>query len=366
MARQPKLKPQADRDLSEEAIRAANKLVKFDTRDYEVEQLVNKFNLGEYYVPEYQRNFTWQDKQKSRFIESVLIGLPIPFIFFWQDNEGKFEIVDGSQRIRTLKEFLENEHKLGDLEILEELKGFKFRDLLEGRQRKVKTRVIRGILLENDTTAETRTEMFSRINTGGTKANAAEVRRGSLPGPVMDLIVEMSTLPKFIQMTPLSDAVIKRREREEFAARFFAYTDSYQSGIDGGNMFEGYRDRPADFIYNSVKSANVRSIDDPLIIQNARTRFIEMLDFVDRVFPNGFQKPNAVRQVPRARYEAIAIGSSIALREQPALAEAQLDISDWINSDEFVTATTSDGANGRSMLEGRINFVRHNLIASFQ
>lgn len=362
MARKLKLKSQAERDTAEAAIRAANKLVKFDTRDYEVEHLVSKFNSGEYYVPEYQRNFTWQDKQKTRFIESILIGLPIPFVFFWQDDNGKFEIVDGSQRIRTLKEFLENEHKLGDLEILKELKGFRFRDLLDSRQRKVKTRVIRGILLENDTTAETRTEMFSRINTGGTKANAAEVRRGSLPGPVMDLIVEMSNLPKFVEMTPLNEKVIKRREREELAARFFAYTNSYRRRVPDEPMFEGYRDRPADFIYKSVKEANVRSQLNPLIIENTRERFVEMLNFVDRVFPNGFQKPNAVSQVPRARYEAIAIGSSIALCEQPELLDANLNISGWIDSQEFVTATTSDGANGRSMLEGRIDYVRRNLI----
>ena len=87
------------------------------------------------------------------FIESVLIGLPIPFVFLWQDEDGRMEIVDGSQRMRTLRRFMDNQLKLTKLELLLETNDFHYRDLSEARQRKFNARTLRGIVLENATTA---------------------------------------------------------------------------------------------------------------------------------------------------------------------------------------------------------------------
>lgn len=368
MAAKPKryqTKPDELRAQAEAQIAEATKLVKFDIRDYDIEQLVNKYNSGEYYVPEYQREFTWKAPKQSKFIESVLIGLPIPFLFFWQDEDGKFEIVDGSQRIRTLKEFVENEHKLGALDILHYLKGFRFCDLSESRRRKFKSRSIRGILLDNDTSASTRTEMFSRINTGGLNANEAEIRRGALPGAVTDLVTAMAEHETFVAMTPMSAQQVSLREREELVVRFFAYAFSYDPDPET-KMFPEYKDRPKDFIYGYLKQANSDSENNPDIVDNLRTEFFKMLAFVDRVYPNGFQKPSGARQIPRARYEALSVGSAIAMRQHPVLETADVDVSDWMDTEPFVRATTSDGANTRSKLEGRISFVADKLSESIQ
>lgn len=356
-------KNKESRALSETQILEAANLVRFNVIDYSIEHLISKVESGEYYVPEYQREFTWDKSKKSRFIESVMIGLPIPFVFFWQDEEGNFEIVDGSQRLRTLEEFVNRNFRLSKLSILTDSKGYTFKDFLESRRRKFLAQSIRGILLANDTSTSTRTEMFNRINTGGSKANEAEVRRGALPGPITDLIVELATHQSFIEMTPISKSLIDKREREELVVRFLAYTTRYDQGSDN-QMFVGYKDKPREFIYEYLESANLVAEREPELIVELRTRFLNAIEFVSRVFPNGFQKPNLARQIPRARYESIAIGSALALIERPTLLQETPDISQWMDSDEFTTATTSDGANTKSRLQGRIKFVRDNLLGT--
>lgn len=103
------------------------KLVSFDMRELTIEFYVTKYltNIdkddNEIYVPDYQREFVWDTTRQSRFIESLLLGLPVPFIFTAEIPEtGRLEIVDGSQRIRTLAAYLSNELQLKGLEKLVE------------------------------------------------------------------------------------------------------------------------------------------------------------------------------------------------------------------------------------------------------
>lgn len=107
------------------------------------------------------------------------MGLPIPFLFFWEDPAtGKLEIVDGSQRLRTIREFILGELALGELGNLSLLTGFKFSDLPKSRQLKLKNRSIRGIVLNEHADEKSRFDLFDRINTGSKIANPAEIRRG--------------------------------------------------------------------------------------------------------------------------------------------------------------------------------------------
>jgi hypothetical protein len=203
--------------------------------------------------------------------------------------------------------------------------------------------------------------MFNRINTGGSKANEAEVRRGSLPGLITDLVVELSTNQKFIEMTPISKSLVDKREREELAVRFLAYTSKYNAGNDQ-QLFSDYKDRPREFIYKYLEEANKEAAGQPEIIETLKAEFIQTLDFVARTYPNGFLKPSLAKQIPRARYEAIAIGSALAIRQSPELLNNPPQIDDWIDNEEFTAAITSDGANTRAKLEGRIKFVMNNLL----
>jgi uncharacterized protein with ParB-like and HNH nuclease domain len=113
----------------------------------------------------------WDDARQSKFIESVLLGLPIPYIFVAdipdEENEARLEIIDGTQRIRTLAKVLNNELKLEDLKKLKKLNDFRFSDLPLPRQRRFKRTTLRMIQLTEKATEDIRRDMFERINTGG-------------------------------------------------------------------------------------------------------------------------------------------------------------------------------------------------------
>lgn len=349
----PNRKTDDEINQAEEQIIELSKRIEFYLTEYSVELLASKMHKGEFVVPTYQREFTWEEDRKSRFIESLVLGLPIPFLFFWEMPDGKLEIVDGSQRLRSIEEFIIGDLRLGDLNSLTGMSGFKFSDLPESRQRKINNRSIRGIVLNEHADEQARFDMFERINTGSKIANMAEVRRGALAGQFMNLIIEMATLPEFVALAPVSKKDLNEREREELVARFFAYSD----GLDG------YKDRPSEFIFNYVKRMNVSVVENPDLISHYRTKFQETIDFVQRAFPYGFRRKANGKATPRARFEAIAVGTCLALSERPDIAHGVVpDVLPWLNGPDFITVTGSDGANAIARLRERTGYVRDRLL----
>ncbi len=249
-------------ELAERQIIEQSKRIDFYITEYTIEILAQKMRSGDFEVPDYQREFTWEDERKSRFIESVLMGLPIPFLFFWESAEtGKLQIVDGSQRLRTIEEFILGEFSLGSLGELNLLDGLQFKDLPESRQRKIKNRSIRGIVLNEHTDEASRFDLFERINTGSKVANKAEIRRGALGGPFLDMVISLATDPLFVELAPVSPKLRLERRREELVTRFFAYGD----GLDA------YKDRVAAFNFDYTKKKNLEFSKNPKIINLYRT-----------------------------------------------------------------------------------------------
>ena len=347
------------RTAAESVIRDLELSVRFIVTDYTVEFLAGKVREAEYYVPAYQREMIWDQGNQSRFIESVLIGLPIPFVFLWQDDEGRMEIVDGSQRLRTLRAFVDNELVLANLSLLPNVNGFHYRDFSESRKRRFNARTIRGIVLGNDTTTATRTEMFARINTAGRSANDAEIRRGSLPGPFTDLVIECANYDPFVRLTPISQRLVKAREREELVTRFFTFLETYDAV---SHDVPGWRDRPREYIFEFVAGANQRAGKDPDYTDRLKAEFQRMTAFVNDAFPIGFRRSPTGTQVPRARYEAISVGSGLAIRQREELLAAPIGRVAWTDDPEFKQVTTSDAANVRSKVIGRIRFVLERLL----
>lgn len=349
-------KPELTQELiasAEAQIVEQSKRIEFYLTEYTIEILALKMHNGDFEVPAYQREFTWEDERKSRFIESVLMGLPIPFLFFWEIvDTGRLEIVDGSQRLRTIEEFILGDLELGELEQLSLLSGFRFRDLPESRQRKIKNRSIRGIVLNEHTDEQSRFDLFERINTGSKVANKAEVRRGALGGKFLDLVISLAKDPVFLDLAPVSEKQRKERESEELVTRFFAYGD----GLDG------YKDKVSPFLFAYTKKMNDRFEREPEGIEVYRRRFNETMEFVKKTFPAGFRRAAAGKATPRARFEAIAIGSYLALSENPQLAHQSPQVEEWLASEEFAKIIGSDGANAIGRLRSRITFVRDHLL----
>ena len=238
-AQQPNL-PQLNTAEAESQIEEHRKVVDYNIIEYPIEVIVAKYQgendeetgksaKPEFYVPDYQREHTWDEKRKSKFIESVLIGLPIPFLFLAEveDEEGRLEIVDGSQRIRTLTDFVAGKLILNDLEKLPLLNGFTYDQLPLARQRKFNRTTIRIIALSDEADEETRRDLFERINTGSDPLRDMEQRRGIMRGPFVSFIEKCAAHPLLQKLAPLAPSYIKRREREEFVLRFFAYAERY-------------------------------------------------------------------------------------------------------------------------------------------
>jgi hypothetical protein len=347
---------------AEAAIAVVSRQVRFTIAEYPISIYVTRFEddeTGRFFVPEYQRKLAWGSHQQSEFIESLLVGLPIPFMFFYQMPDGRMEIVDGSQRMRAMRAFLKEGLRLSDLVLLPELNGFAFTDLPKDRRDKIEDITIRTIVLDTSTDPATRAEMFARINKSGTVANEAEIRRGSLPGPVTELIRELAESPDFVAATPMSQKVVDQREREELVTRFFAYLEGWDTPE---GRFPNYRDRPKKYLYDYLKSANDTAALDVTLTDTMRAEFAQMLAVVPSLFPNGFRKNATANTIPRVRFEAIATGTALALREKKDLDVTLADVAERMTEKSFDQVVVSDGANVRSKLEGRIGIVRSILV----
>lgn len=355
---------QRAQSAGEEQIRAHMRDVDYSIREYPIEVLVPLYLNGaaegtnEIFIPDYQRNFVWSPKQQSRFIESVLIGLPIPYLFVAdvgnevEELSGRVEVVDGTQRLRTLAAYFSGELRLKDLTKLTELNGTLLEDLLPSRQRRFRRTTIRLIELTEKADEEMRRDMFDRINSGGEPLNPMEARRGTVKGDFLVFVAELANDPRLREIAPLSAASIKRRDYDELVVRFFAYTERY-------NDFER---SVIDFINDFIDSRSEfqRDRDGPAMAAEWR----RMLDFVDRNFPHGFKKAERNLRIPRVRFEAISVGVALALRQRPDLRVDPDRVAEWAHGEEFTRLVTSDGANSRPRIAARIEFVRDRLLNS--
>jgi hypothetical protein len=350
------MKSENEQMAAEEQVAKHERIVDYDTKEYPVETIVEKYvtdlekDENELFVPDYQREHTWDEKRQSKFIESVLIGLPIPFIFVADTAEanGRLEIVDGSQRIRTLAAFIGGALVLEELEKLTALNGFRFQDLPVSRQRRFKRRTMRMIELTQKADEEVRRDIFERINTGSDILKDMEVRFGIAHGPLLDMIRECAQLQIFKDLAPLPEVLEKRREREEFVTRFFAYLDNYK----------GFERRVREFLDDYLKREKAR-FDDARGAE-MKAEFERMLAFIEKYSPNGFRKGPGHTRTPRIRFEAMAVGTALALREKPDLVPRSMR---WVDSPEFFLLTTSDSSNSRPKVVNRIEFVRDSLLS---
>jgi hypothetical protein len=359
----PKVISEDQKTKAEEQISAHHKTIDYDTREYPVEVLVRKYlerledDDNELFIPDYQREHVWSQEHQSKFIESVLIGLPIPYLFVAdvRGKEGRLEIIDGSQRIRTLSRFFKNELQLIELEKLTEVNGFKFEDLPLSRQRRFSRHTIRMIELSEKADENVRRDIFERINTGSNSLTNMEVRWGTNDNsPFLKFLKELSEDSRFQSLAPLSDGAVRRRERQEFVLRFFAYLNNY----------ENFQHSVVHFLNKYIKAIQTR-FDDSLAA-SMKNEWEEMLLFVERNFPNGFQKAEGHIRTPRIRFEAMAVGSALALRQVQNLKVKPEAITELLESKEFKKLTTSDASNSRVKVIKRIEYVRDQLLGSIE
>lgn len=349
-----------DKKNIDEAITESIENHDLQLREYPIEVLISKYTTGleedqaEIFIPDYQREFIWLPKQQSRFIESIFMNLPIPPLFLGEsdeeEREGAWEVIDGTQRLRTLNYFINNQLTLCDLKTIPALNNFKFNNLPLKWQRRFKSKIIRLAVLTTKIDESARREMFDRLNSGGTKLQPMEQRRGHSDGPFLSFIESLAQNQTFREICPLPQKKINLREYEEMILRFFAYNE----------QAENFNHEVDSFLTSFLKDKNSEIINDESILIKYKQQFEEMINFVSKNFSNGFRKEASHKTVPRVRFEAISIGVSRALQKSKNLHTDS--INEWINSPEFKKHTRSDATNSRPKLLERIYFVRDKLL----
>ena len=307
------------RDKIKAQIEAEQKAISYDMKEFTIELYVNKYleNIdeddNELYVPDYQREFIWDEKHQSRFIESLYLGLPVPFMFSAEIKEsGRLEIVDGSQRIRTLAAFMKDELTLSHLEKLTEMNECKYSELPVGLQRAFKNIAIRMVVLSSKATEEVRNEMFDRINTSSVPLLPMETRRGIYRGSFTDFIAELAKEPRFMRLCPMAKYMKNRREEEELILRLFAFYELYPNyAVVESKGVARYLDS---YLAEKNKSFNKEETE------KLRDMFYSLINFMEKVYQGqGFAKKKGAIGISKPYFEAIAVGISLALNSNPAL-----------------------------------------------
>ncbi len=334
---------------AEEQLRELQKDLRFIVQEISVESCVEKLS-SDFRIPEYQRELVWNDEQKSKFIESVLLGLPVPFIFGVAEeaHDDRIAIIDGRQRLGALESFLTNSLVLTQLEKLDAFEGFRFSDFSDLQQRRFQRRGIRVVVLDS-ADMSTQFDMFERLNTTGKNPTRAEIRRGAFPGPITELIKRMARNPVFEELTPMRSTQVDQREREELALRLLAFSTAYQE----------FQHSVKGFLDGFLREQNRLAEADPAIVEHYERMFQGVCQFAKANLTGGDFSRESRNQTARVRFEALAVGIALALEERPEITTADME---WADEKEFEDLTTSDASNSRPKVVNRIEFARDRIL----
>ncbi|HDR8250467.1 MULTISPECIES: DUF262 domain-containing protein [Bacillus] len=181
--------------------------------------------------PSYQRKDVWTKPKKSKLIESVLRNIPVPSIYFAETREGRWEVVDGQQRLTSFFEFLDNQYPLSQLPVLAQFEKKYFKDL-DSYQRKIEDYQLHIFIIKKESHPDIRFDIFERINEGATQLNAQELRNSIYRGIRVKLLIRLSKNPNFIKLVK-GNLQEKRLKHQEAVLRFISFYIKGPGGYNG-------------------------------------------------------------------------------------------------------------------------------------
>lgn len=196
--------------------------------DYTVDVLIKRMRENSITVPSFQRSYVWKIRQASRFIESLLLGLPVPGVFFSREkNTEKLLVIDGQQRLLTLYYFYEGvfaeKKKIFALDgVQPEFNGKTYKTLSDEDKRKLNDAIIHATIIKQDVPSEDESSIFfifERLNTGGMILSAQEIRNCIYHGDFNELLKELNLNKNWRFLYGKSS---QRMRDQELILRFFA------------------------------------------------------------------------------------------------------------------------------------------------
>lgn len=237
----------------EQELSKARKKVVTDGYEMSIGEIVGLYDTTELIInPAFQRYFRWDSGRKTKFIESLLLGIPIPPIFVFQTDDGIWELVDGLQRVSTLLEFmgllkepsgnrrqpfvLDGTTLLPSLKDRSWEKGANSAPLSPAQKLDLRRARLRVEILKRESDPTSKFELFQRLNTGGASLSEQEVRNCTLVmiNPELQQWIEkLAVVPSFNQTIRLTEAAMEKQLNMELVLRFLAFRHvPYRKGLD--------------------------------------------------------------------------------------------------------------------------------------
>jgi hypothetical protein len=365
-----------------EAVHNQVKKVQTNSLDLSFNELMDMYEQCELIVdPEYQRAFRWSEGKESRFIESLVLGMPIPPIFVIEQDDGKYELIDGLQRLSSYFHFRGklaldafdrkivkgDMLKLADCDIVKELAGRQHDDLPAAIQIRLKRHFIRVEVIGKDSDQRLRYHMFKRLNTGGENLSDQEIRNCTVRlldggAKLMKFIIELSALETFRACTDtLTDDAKQKRFDQELVLRFFAFKNNRSTYThDVGDFMTDYMEAIADsaagklFDYDAERQAFTKTFQ---ILANT-------LD--EKAFGWVNKKGTLVRGFAVYHYEAFTLALQSALNridpDNPGQMDRLRGVFEEIKANgEFIAITSGGGRNSKGALDNRVQFVEQRI-----
>ena len=351
--------------------------VRTQGKDYSFNELLNLHGDSELIIdPEYQRLFRWPEDKESRFIESIILELPMPPLFVVEVDGGKYELIDGLQRISSYLHFrgkLTAPHreiksgeflKLTDCDIMGALNGNTYEDLPEALRIKLKRHSVRVEVIRKESDKRLRYHMFKRLNTGGTLLSEQEIRNCTirlLDNTFNQFVIERSQDENFTEcISSISSEQFDKKFDQELVLRFFALKNwqaryVHEIGSFLTEYMEAMTESQKGDAFDYVKElGEFKKTFDTLQASLGSDAFYMV---VRRSAGTQSKYPFSV-----LHYEAFTLGLQPHLSRLDPTDSAQMErvqrtATEIKNHDEFIKLTTGGGKNTRGSLTKRVQFV---------
>ena len=239
-----------DIDAMEEVIPFRHDITAYGA-DFTVDSLVARLDRGDIIIPSFdpptprsgsgvapfQRKEVWTKTQKDRFIESLLLGFPVPGIFLVAEPDGTFLVLDGQQRLRAIWDYYKQKGQGSALsKVLEDYRGLSYTDLPHQSRRTLDSSLIHATVVQENTPTEDKAsiyQIFERLNTGGTQLNPQEIRVALYSGKFAELLRQLNMNSHWRQ---LFGSLSKRLKDQELILRclgMYENGDQYKSPMKG-------------------------------------------------------------------------------------------------------------------------------------
>ncbi len=319
--------------------------------------IIGRLKYNEIGIPDYQRHENlWTTKQKSRLIESILLKLPLPVFYFDVENNDKWMVIDGLQRISTIRSFFvetgQKQLKLSGLEFLTELNGKKYNDLNRGMLRTIEETQFTTYQIEAQTPMEVRYSLFNRINTGGISLKPQEIRQAlNQKGDGVKFLQEIAESDIFKKIVGISN---RRMAGQELILRFMAFQ------ILRDDQFKTM----ANFLDLAMIELDSKSKEELKILKN---RLTEVLDFSKQIlgknhrFSRSIADPNKNKLVNLSLFDVLTVcfnkveNKELLLEKKDIFVEKLKKLLLDENSDFFQSITK--GTSGKTAKETRFRVI---------